>query len=39
MRVLITGGGGFIGRKLAEELIEKGGLTHGEITHLTLLGE
>jgi D-erythronate 2-dehydrogenase len=37
MRVLITGGGGFIGRRLAKELIENGGLSQGEITHMTLL--
>jgi len=37
MRVLILGGGGFIGRRLARELLESGGLKQGELTHLTLL--
>ncbi|MFC4874357.1 D-erythronate dehydrogenase [Negadavirga shengliensis] len=34
MNVLILGGGGFLGRRLAKELIEKGGLALGDITHL-----
>lgn len=37
MRVVILGGGGFLGKRLAKELIEKGGLALGEITHLTLV--
>ena len=37
MRVLILGGGGFLGRKLAKELIESGGLSQSELIHLTLL--
>lgn len=37
MRVLILGGGGFIGRRLAKELLNKGGLAHGKFTHLTLV--
>lgn len=37
MRVLILGGGGFLGKRLARELTEKGGLTQGEIKHLTLV--
>jgi nucleoside-diphosphate-sugar epimerase len=37
MRILILGGGGFLGRKLAKRLLENGGLTQGEITHLTLV--
>ena len=37
MYILITGGGGFLGRRLAGELIEKGGLNQGEITRITLL--
>lgn len=37
MRVLILGGGGFLGRKLAKELIENGGLAQGELTQLTLM--
>ena len=37
MHILITGGGGFIGRRLAGDLIENGGLIHGEITRITLL--
>lgn len=36
MRVLILGGGGFIGRRLAEELLANGGLTGGEIASLIL---
>ena len=37
MRILILGGGGFLGRRLAEELIKNGGLAQGELVHLTLL--
>ncbi len=37
MRILILGGGGFLGRRLAKELIESGGLAQGELNHLTLL--
>jgi nucleoside-diphosphate-sugar epimerase len=36
MRVLILGGGGFLGRRLAKELIQNGGLAKGELSHLTL---
>lgn len=37
MHVLITGGGGFLGQKLAKELLENGGLSQGAIGNLTLL--
>ena len=37
MRTLILGGGGFLGRRLAKELIESGGFTQGELIHLTLV--
>lgn len=37
MRAVILGGGGFLGRRLAKELIEKGGLSRGELVHLTLV--
>lgn len=37
MHILITGGGGFIGRRLAKELLEKGGLAQGDIIKLTLV--
>lgn len=37
MRVLIIGGGGFLGNRLAKELLEKGGLVQGELIHLTLV--
>ena len=37
MHVLILGGGGFLGRRLAKTLIESGGLSQGEITHLSLM--
>ncbi len=37
MRVLILGGGGFLGRRLAKELIERGGLASNELSTLTLL--
>ena len=29
MQIVILGGGGFIGKRLAKELIEKGGLSRG----------
>src|SRR5687767_5145101 len=37
MRILILGGGGFLGRRLAEELIKNGGIAQGKLVHLTLL--
>ncbi|RLD25297.1 MAG: NAD-dependent dehydratase [Bacteroidetes bacterium] len=37
MHVLIFGGGGFLGRRLAKTLIESGGLLQGKITHLSLM--
>ncbi len=37
MRVLILGGGGFLGKRLAIELLVKGGLDQGELTQLTLM--
>ncbi len=37
MRVLILGGGGFLGRRLAMELLEQGGLVQGELSRLTLV--
>jgi nucleoside-diphosphate-sugar epimerase len=37
MRVLILGGGGFLGRMLAKELVDSGGLAQRELMHLTLL--
>jgi len=37
MHVLILGGGGFIGKRLAGELLKNGGLNQGELTHLTLM--
>ena len=37
MRVLILGGGGFLGKRLAKELIQNGGLAQGELVHLTLV--
>lgn len=37
MRILILGGGGFLGRRLAKELIENGGLAKGEIARLILV--
>ncbi len=37
MRILILGGGGFLGRRLAKELIQNGGLAHGEIVRLTMV--
>jgi nucleoside-diphosphate-sugar epimerase len=37
MRILILGGGGFLGSRLAKELIENGGLAQGELVHLTMV--
>jgi len=37
MRVLILGGGGFLGKRLASELLVNGGLAQGELSHLTLM--
>jgi len=37
MRVLILGGGGFLGKRLAKELLLNGGLHQGELTKLTLI--
>ena len=37
MRVLILGGGGFLGSRLAKELVHNGGLTQGEIVRLTMV--
>lgn len=37
MHVLILGGGGFLGHRLATRLIHEGGLAAGDITRLTLL--
>jgi len=37
MRILILGGGGFLGRRLAKELIENGGLAQGELVRLTMV--
>lgn len=37
MRVLILGGGGFLGKRLAVELLTGGGLNQGQLTHLTLM--
>jgi nucleoside-diphosphate-sugar epimerase len=37
MRVVILGGGGFLGRRLANELIRNGGLANGEIVQLTMV--
>ncbi len=37
MHILITGGEGFIGRRLAKELLEKGGLAQGDIIKSTLV--
>jgi nucleoside-diphosphate-sugar epimerase len=36
MRVLITGGAGFIGKKLAARLLERGRLADGRVDHVTL---
>lgn len=37
MRILILGGGGFLGRRLAKELIQNGGLAQGELVRLTMV--
>jgi nucleoside-diphosphate-sugar epimerase len=37
MHVLILGRGGFLGRRLAKELIRHGGLSQGEIVRLTMV--
>lgn len=37
MRILILGGGGFLGNRLAKELLKNGGLDKGDVTHLTLV--
>lgn len=37
MNVLIIGGGGFLGLRLAKELLDNGGLIKGPVTHLTLI--
>ena len=37
MRVLILGAGGFLGRRLAKELIQNGGLAQGEVDNLTMV--
>ena len=37
MRILILGGGGFLGKRLAKELIQNGGLAQGELVHLTMV--
>ncbi len=37
MHVLILGGGGFLGKRLAGELLMKGGLNQGQLTQLTLM--
>lgn len=37
MQVLIIGGGGFLGRRLARELLANGGLYQGELRHMILL--
>lgn len=37
MRILILGGGGFLGRRLAGELIKQGGLSRMPLTRLTLV--
>ncbi|MBD0349888.1 MAG: hypothetical protein ICV65_01910, partial [Flavisolibacter sp.] len=37
MRILILGGGGFLDRRLANELIQNRGLTKGEIARLTMV--
>lgn len=37
MRILILGGGGFLGRRLAKELLQNGGLALGELDKLTVV--
>lgn len=37
MRILILGGGGFLGKRLAGELLMNGGLNQGQLTQLTLM--
>jgi len=37
VHILILGGGGFLGRRLAKELIQNGGLAQGEFSRLTLV--
>jgi len=37
MNILILGGGGFIGKRLAKALLEQGGVTGGELTYLKLV--
>lgn len=37
MRILILGGGGFLGNRLAKELLKNGGLDKGDVTYLTLV--
>ena len=37
MHVLIIGGGGFLGQRLARELLAKGGLVEGALRRMTLL--
>lgn len=37
MHVIILGGGGFLGKRLAKELIQNGGVALGEIVRLTLV--
>jgi nucleoside-diphosphate-sugar epimerase len=37
MHVLILGGGGFLGKRLAGELLMNGGLNQGQITQMTLM--
>lgn len=37
MHVIVIGGGGFIGKRLSEELLAKGGLEIGQITRMTIM--
>jgi nucleoside-diphosphate-sugar epimerase len=37
VHILILGGGGFLGRRLAKELIQNGGLARGEVSRLTVV--
>jgi D-erythronate 2-dehydrogenase len=39
MHVVILGGGGFLGKRLANELLQRGGLSQGAVTRLTLLDQ